>query len=70
MLSTPIIAKDGNLSIPRYVKPVGAEERANGKWELKKAWAAFDAGGRDFWQQIESIIEMLDGVAVDEGADA
>ncbi len=65
-----VIAKDGNLSIPRYVRPVGAEERANGKWELKKAWVAFDANGRDFWRQIDSLIEMFDGVAVEGGADA
>ena len=26
------------------------------------AWAAFDAGGREFWQQMDALVDMLDGV--------
>jgi type I restriction-modification system DNA methylase subunit len=39
--------KDGNLSIPRYVRPVGNGAVDGGGQDLKTAWAAFAAGG---WQ--------------------
>ncbi len=61
-----VLAKDANLSIPRYVRPADAEALTNGDGDLKEAWAAFDAGDREFWQQVDTIVEMLDG-AVSEG---
>jgi len=64
-----VLAKDANLSIPRYVRPIGAEARANGEGDLKTAWAAFDASGREFWPQIDALVEMLDGVGIEEGPD-
>jgi len=64
-----VLAKDANLSIPRYVRPIVAEARTNGDGEMKKVWAAFDTNGRDFWQQMDSVIEMLDGVMGEGAAD-
>ncbi len=53
-----VLAKDGNLSIPRYVRPIangGDVTVADG--DLKKAWAAFDASGREFWQQMDALVD-------------
>ena len=33
------------------------------------AWAAFDASGREFWQQMDALVDMLDGVVAEEVAD-
>jgi type I restriction enzyme M protein len=67
-----ILEKDGNLSIPRYVRPV-----VNGNWNgggdarsLKKAWAAFEASGREFWEQLDELVKTLGGVVGGEAGDA
>ena len=36
----------------------------------KTAWAAFDASGREFWQQMDALVDMLDGVVAEEAPDA
>jgi type I restriction enzyme M protein len=65
-----VLAKDANLSIPRYVKPIDTEVRTNGEGDITKAWAVFDANGREFWQQMDTLVEMLDSVVAEEAADA
>ncbi len=61
-----VLAKEGNLSIPRFVRPVGNGNNNNGEQSLKKAWAAFEAEGREFWQQMDELVEMLDGLVARE----
>jgi len=70
--SEEIHKKNDNLSIPRYVRPAAngngkAPENGN---ELKKAWAAFEANRRVFWEQMEALVDMLDGVVAEEAKDA
>ena len=67
-----MLEKDGNLSIPRYVRPVGnSNGNGNGdSHDLKKAWAAFEASGREFWEQMDALVDMLDGVVAGEVDDA
>jgi type I restriction enzyme M protein len=64
-----VLAKDANLSIPRYVRPTGGEARTNGGGDLKTAWATFDTAGRGFWQEIDTLMEMLDSSVDEEVAD-
>ncbi len=64
-----VISKNANLSIPRYVRPANGNARTNGDGELKKAWAAFDNTGREFWQQMDAVVEMLDQIFGEEVAD-
>jgi type I restriction enzyme M protein len=62
-----VLARDGSLSIPQYVmkpKPGGQEST------LIKAWAAFDDRGREFWTQMDGLVEMLEDVLAGEAADA
>jgi len=70
--STEVLEKGGNLSIPRYVRPAGnGNNHGNGDGQdLKKAWTAFEAEGREFWQQMDALVEMLDGVVAGEVNDA
>jgi type I restriction enzyme M protein len=62
MTTADVLEKDGNLSIPRYVRPIG-KGATSGKQDLKTAWAAFDASGREFWPQLSMLVEMVDGAA-------
>lgn len=64
-----VLEKDGNLSIPRYVRPVGNEAGNGDDGNLNAAWAAFDAGGLEFWQQMDVLVDMLDGIAAEEALD-
>jgi len=65
-----VLEKDGNLSIPRYVRPIGNGASTSGNCDLKTAWAAFDASGREFWQEMDALADMLDGAVAEEMGDA
>lgn len=65
-----ILANGGKLSIPRFVRPV---VNGNGNGEtpsLKTAWAKFDAEGREFWEQMDALVDMLDETVAAEASDA
>jgi type I restriction enzyme M protein len=65
-----ILATDASLAIPRYVRraPVAtAGEHA----DLAKTWAAFEESGREFWLQMDDLLESLEATVVgEEPADA
>jgi len=65
-----ILEKDGNLSIPRYVRPVGNGNSNRNGQDLKTAWKAFEADGRAFWEQMDELVDMLGGVVNGEVNDA
>jgi type I restriction enzyme M protein len=61
------IAENGaNLSIPMYVKklssPTGRGAGDEGK-SLHEAWSQWQTDGRVFWQQMDGLVETLDGLA-------
>ena len=62
-----IAASDFSLSIPLYVKrPASAGVEGEGQpATLRETWQAWEASGQDFWQQMDGVVAMLDGV-VDE----
>jgi type I restriction enzyme M protein len=65
-----MLDKGGNLSIPRYVRSTGSGVSNVGDGDLNAAWAAFDGGSLEFWQQVDRLVGMLDGVADMEAPDA
>ena len=65
-----ILANDGRFSIPLYVKGVIAANQDADVISLKETWTAFDSGGKSFWEEMNSLVEMLDGVAAQEARDA
>lgn len=65
-----VLANDGNLSIPRYVRPVVEATGRKSDGDLRTVWTEFEASGRDFWPQIEVVVEMLDGLMAEEVSDA
>ncbi len=59
----------GNLSIPLYVKRIAAAAATDGNGEavsLSSAWTRWQADGRVFWQQMDALVETLDGLAAQE----
>jgi type I restriction enzyme M protein len=65
-----ILATDASLAIPRYVRRVPTTV-AGQHADLATAWAAFEESGREFWLQMDELLESLDlAVAEVEPADA
>lgn len=64
------IARNGvNLSIPLYVKRTTNASNGNGTEEimsLQAAWGKWQSDGRVFWQQMDGLMETLDGLEVEE----
>ncbi len=65
-----ILSKDGNLSIPRYVRRIAESVGSGADRDLRSMWAAFDASGREFWLQADVLVEMLEGAVAEEPSDA
>ncbi|WP_301102504.1 class I SAM-dependent DNA methyltransferase [Propionivibrio sp.] len=64
-----IAANGANLSIPLYVKRSTAATNSNGTNEvvsLRSAWEKWQTDGRAFWQQMDAIVETLDGLEAQE----
>ena len=53
---------DGSLSIPLYVKKQSATTNDGDVQDLATAWSSFEQDGREFWTEMDSLVEMLDGV--------
>jgi type I restriction enzyme M protein len=65
-----VLANDGNLSIPRYVRRVRPATAKENGTSLAATWAAFDDQGREFWIQMDALVDMLDGAVAEEADDA
>lgn len=61
-----VLANEGNLSIPRYVKPVGRDIDASPQQNLAGVWAQFGASGREFWSRMDELTVTLDAL-ISEG---
>jgi type I restriction enzyme M protein len=61
-----VLARGGSLSIPLYVKKPTPAIAPGEETSLTEAWAAFDEGSRDFWTQMDALVDMLDGVVAEE----
>jgi type I restriction enzyme M protein len=64
-----VLASGATLAIPRYVKPVRSKATIANESDLATIWTAFDASGREFWQQMDELIETLDASVDDEVVD-
>jgi len=66
--------QDWSLSIPLYVaRPAGGTAEAGttaAPESLADAWAAWKADGKAFWQQMDDVTAMLDGLTAQEARDA
>ena len=65
-----VIARDGSLSIPLYVKKEREAKNDGDSQDIATAWAAFEKDGQEFWAEMDALVEMLDGVVAGEASDA
>ena len=65
-----VLAKNGDLSIPKYVEKVTSDDDGKGLQNLRAAWASFEDSGRAFWHEMDSLVKLLDGVVAGEANDA
>ncbi len=59
-----VIENDSNLSIPLYVR--SAENNNTGEKSVKETWTEFEENSSQFWQQMDELVEMLDGMVTGE----
>jgi type I restriction enzyme M protein len=64
-----VLEKDANLSIPRYVRPVANHGDTDAGGDLKKTWAAFETSGREFWQQMDALVDTLESAVAEDTSD-
>ncbi|HEY7767815.1 class I SAM-dependent DNA methyltransferase [Longimicrobium sp.] len=63
-------AQAWSLSIPLYVKRA-SQAAGNGEARtLAAAWAAWEASGQTFWTEMDAVVDMLDGLMVEEATEA
>lgn len=65
-----ILARDGSLSIPLYVKRLKPTVAPGEETTLAEAWTEFDEDGREFWTRMDALVDMLNGVVAEEVSDA
>ncbi|MCP5055941.1 MAG: SAM-dependent DNA methyltransferase [bacterium] len=65
-----VLANDGDLSIPKYVEKVASDGDEGGSRDLPAAWLSLEDDGSVFWTEMNSLVEMLDGVIAEEANDA
>jgi len=65
-----ILGKNGDLSIPKYVRKIAPDGGGEDSQELPEVWASFEDDGRVFWAEMGSLVELLDAVAAEEVDDA
>jgi type I restriction enzyme M protein len=58
-----IAAQGYSLSIPLYVKRVTNNHGNDDSRSLSELWAAWQQDGRLFWQEMDVLLEMLDGLS-------
>lgn len=63
-----IVASNGSLSIPLYVKRECSSMTASDGRQptLREAWNLWQATGRAFWEQMDEVVDLVDGLVSDE----
>ncbi len=63
-----VAAQDYSLSIPLYVRRATPIKQTQENKTLAQVWDDWEQSGRDFWQQMDSVVDMLDGLVLREGS--
>jgi type I restriction enzyme M protein len=63
-----IAGQDSSLSIPLYVRRKVSQSSSQEAKTLAEVWANWEQTGRAFWQEMDAVVEMLDGLVSGEGS--
>lgn len=61
-----VAAQGFSLSIPLYVKRSASAAHTAGELTLADTWADWEQAGRLFWEQIEAVVDVLNGAAAQQ----
>jgi type I restriction enzyme M protein len=64
-----VLAQEGSLSILLYVKKPNPIVAPGEVTTLAKAWAAFEESGREFWTQMDALVDTYEDAAAEEACD-
>ena len=65
-----VLANDGNLSIPRYVRRVsGPDADTRIGRSLPEVWADFDADSEAFWREMDDAVAMVKRIVAESRSD-
>ena len=66
-----LAAQGFSLSIPLYVKKLKFPATASQASSFKEAWSAWEAAGRNFWEEMDTVVDLLNGLVgeVEEAVD-
>jgi type I restriction enzyme M protein len=65
-----IAGRDHNLSIPLYVRRATASDGAAETRSLREAWDAWERDGQAFWERMNDVMLMVDGIVAGEAKNA
>jgi type I restriction enzyme M protein len=57
-----VATQDYSFSIPLYVRRKGSNGEETEAKTLKQVWVDWENSGRDFWQEMDNLVEMLDSL--------
>ena len=57
-----VAAQDYSLSIPLYVRRTTANNQTQEVKTLAEVWADWEQGSRNFWQEMDALVDMLDSL--------
>ena len=59
-----VAAKDHSLSIPLYVRKINGNNGAPTETKsLRRVWAEWEQSGREFWLEMDALVETLDSLS-------
>ena len=65
-----ILAKGGDLTVHHYVFRTSTRSADNSTEFLAETWEHFDTAGREFWMEMDELVETLDAVLAEEAIHA
>lgn len=61
-----VVDQDYSLSIPLYVRRTLTTAKPEAAKSLKEIWEDWEEAGREFWLEMDGVVEMLDGLVTEE----
>jgi type I restriction enzyme M protein len=61
-----VAEQDYSLSIPLYVRRTLTTAKPEAAKSLKEIWEDWEEAGREFWLEMDGVVEMLDGLVTEE----
>ena len=65
-----MLAKSGDLTVHHYVARKATRSAAKSTESLAENWKHFDTAGREFWMEIDKLVETLDSDVAEKVIDA